>query len=81
MSKNCQKLKQFFQKQKIAKNCHFFKKIAIGNLKKRKTIFGIKKKDFDNFSTFKWQFSGGSDSHQHVVFVELLNCVVYVDDV
>ena len=50
--------------KKIAKNCHFFQKIAIGNgnFLKKKTIFGIKKKSqvFGNFLTFKWQFSGGS---------------------
>ena len=44
MSKNCQKLDIFFKK--IAKNFHFFKKIAIGNFFEKNKIFFCKNVEF-----------------------------------
>ena len=50
MSKNCQKLDIFSKKlTKIVIFCQFF--------------FDKKGQVFGNFLTFKWQFSGESDSH------------------
>ena len=52
-----------FDCQKIAKNCHFSKKNAIGNfLAKRQflAIFWKKYQILGYFFTLKWQFSGGS---------------------
>ena len=62
-----------FESQKIAKNLTFFQKtcqklsffskIAIANIWKKLQFFAIffKWHVFDNFMTFKWQFSEGSD--------------------
>ena len=69
MSKNCQKLEIFVEK--IAKNVHFFNKITNRNFWEKMIFFLFfflfKSQVFDNFLTFKLQFSGGSGTQLYLM--------------
>ena len=66
LSKNCQKLDIF--SKKIARNFHFFQKIANSNFVEKNEnfwqFFAEKCQVFGNFLTVKWQFSGGAGHNQ-----------------
>ena len=68
MSKTCQKLdiKKKMPKTFIKKK----EKKIVGNFFEKCQVFG-------NFMTFKWQFSGGSDSTNHSILINLITVLFF----